>query len=75
MSEQRCESEPQLTLLQEAVLSSLCERYHVAYAPRHYAPSFDLPPGYVCGWVGGFDIQRDHPTIYVGCSPEGRISS
>ena len=27
------------------------------------------------GWVGGVEIQAEHPTIYVGCSPEGIISS
>jgi hypothetical protein len=67
--------EHQLTLLQEASLSAICERYHVEYHPLHYRPSFDLPEGYVAGWVGGVEIQAEHPTIYVGCSPEGIISS
>jgi hypothetical protein len=74
MGEQRRETD-QLTVLQETALSTLCERYHVAYRPEHYQPTFDLPEGYVAGWVGGADIQKMHPTIYVGCSPEGRISS
>ena len=67
--------ENRLTLLQEAALSAICERYYVAYHPIHYRPSFDLPEGYVAGWVGGVEIQAAHPTIYVGCSPEGIISS
>jgi len=67
--------EHQLTLLQEASLSAICERYHVGYSPMHYRPAFDLPAGYVAGWVGGVEIQAAHPTIYVGCSPEGIISS
>jgi hypothetical protein len=67
--------ENRLTLLQEASLSAICERYSVEYFPHHYRPSFDLPEGYVAGWVGGSEIQAVHPTIYVGCSPEGIISS
>ena len=73
----RYESLPEdhLTLLQEASLSAICERYHVDYYPIHYRPSFDLPAGYVAGWVGGVEVQAEHPTISVGCSPEGIISS
>ena len=67
--------ENRLTLLQETSLSAICERYHVAYNPIHYRPQFDLPEGYVAGWVGGVEIQAEQPTIYVGCSPEGIISS
>ena len=67
--------EHQFTLLQEVSLSAICERYLVEYNPIHYRPAFDLPEGYVAGWVGGVAIQATHPTIYVGCSPEGIISS
>ena len=67
--------EHQLTFLQEASLSAISERYGVDYFPHHYRPSFDLPQGYVAGWVGGPEIKDEHPTIYVGCSPEGIISS
>lgn len=67
--------ENRLTLLQQASLSAICERYHVAYNPDHYRPTFDLPEGSVAGWVGGVAIQVAHPTISVGCSPEGIISS
>jgi hypothetical protein len=67
---------------QEAALRSLCERYNVRFVAAHYHPQFDLPPGYVAGWVGGIEHApkpsgRNSPkvTIYVGCSPEGEISS
>lgn len=66
-----------LTFLQDVALSAICERYLVRYDPSHYVnrPIDGLPDGYVSGWVGGWDIQKTHPTIYVGCSPEGHISS
>jgi hypothetical protein len=60
---------------QEDALRHLCDRYHVTFSPRDYKPAFDLPRTWVAGWVGGHTIQRTHPTIYVGCDPEGRISS
>jgi hypothetical protein len=75
VSEQVPTPEYQLTLLQDVALSSLCERYAVAYDPRHYGPAFDLPPDWVEGWVGGPEIQQTHPTIFVGCSPEGEVHS
>jgi hypothetical protein len=53
-------------LIQDAALRNLCERYKVSYDPFQYFPRFDLPKGYVAGQVG---------PIYVGCDPEGRISS
>jgi hypothetical protein len=68
-------SQDHLTSLQEVALSSLCERFHVPYSPDHYPPTFELPEGYVAGFLGGPAIQDEHPTIYVGCSPEGMISS
>jgi hypothetical protein len=64
-----------MTEAQRTALQSLCERYRVGFDPTHYAPSFDLPDGYVAGWVGGYAIQEQQPTIYVGCSAEGHISS
>ncbi len=77
MSEQRPDNADHLTLMQDIALSGLCERYHVAYDPQHYQhhPIDGLPDGWVSGWVGGPDVQKEHPTIYIGCSPEGRISS
>jgi hypothetical protein len=47
-------------------LVALCTRYKVEFNPEGYKPAFDLPDGYVAGWVG---------PIYVRCSPEGAISS
>lgn len=51
---------------QTAALQAICARFHVAFDASNYRPAFDLPAGYVAGWVG---------PIYVGCSPEGEISS
>jgi hypothetical protein len=62
-----------LTEAQDTALHGLCDRYGVDYSPAHYTPQFDLPPGYVAGWVGG--PERPKPTIYVGCDPHGGISS
>jgi hypothetical protein len=55
-----------LTPEQEAALRDLCDRYKVEFDPTNFHPRFDLPAGYAAGWVG---------PIYVGCSPEGAISS
>lgn len=53
---------------QERALLRLCKDRDVPipYVSDQYGPAFDLPDGYVAGWVG---------SIYVGCDPEGRISS
>lgn len=51
---------------QREALTALCERFNVALNEENFRPQFDLPKGYVAGWVG---------PIFVGCSPEGRISS
>jgi hypothetical protein len=59
-----------MTEQQLAALQRICERYGVAFDAAHYWPQFDLPAGYVAGWVGG-----KPGTIYVGCSPDGAISS
>ncbi len=55
-----------MTPAQEVALRRLCENYKVPFDPKEYHPKFDLPPGYVAGWVG---------PIYVGCDADGRISS
>lgn len=71
---------------QEAALRNLCERYKVPFDENDYAPAFDLPEGWVSGWIGGKyhaalrheDGYRDYnfgATLYVGCNPEGEISS
>jgi hypothetical protein len=75
MSEQAPKPEHELTLLQETALYALCERYHVPYDPGHYRPAFDLPDGWVAGWLGGTAQQKIGPTIYVGVSPEGEVHS
>jgi hypothetical protein len=59
---------PSMTPAQEQALRSLCERYGVAFDAEQFKPTFDLPSGYVAGWVGG-------DKLYVGCSPDGQISS
>ncbi|HEY1700736.1 MAG TPA: hypothetical protein VGG75_13570 [Trebonia sp.] len=51
---------------QEAALRELCARYRVEFVATDYWHPFDLPKGYVAGWIG---------PIYVGCGPDGRISS
>lgn len=55
-----------LTASQVDALTILCGRYSVAFNPAAYLQPADLPAGWVSGWVG---------PIYVGCDPEGRISS
>ncbi|HEY7348131.1 MAG TPA: hypothetical protein VH599_07395 [Ktedonobacterales bacterium] len=67
--------EDRLTETQERALGALCLRYHVEYNPDHYLPAFDLPKGWVCGWVGGPALQETRRTVFVGCSPEGEIHS
>lgn len=76
-----------MTELQEKALRDICDRYGVTFDAQDYQPSFDLPTGYVAGWVGGIHHSvdfttrggKDHDTpmstIYVGVSPEGEISS
>lgn len=56
-----------LTDRQRANLSRLCDRYDVPFQAKNFGPDFSLPRGYVAGMIG------EH--IYVGCSPEGDISS
>lgn len=55
-----------MTDAQTTKLANLCERYGVDFDASNYHPAFDLPAGWVAGWVG---------PIYVGCSPEGDIHS
>lgn len=78
-----------MTDAQREALQNICQRYHVAFNEDDYKPAFDLPDGYVAGWVGGREhgfVWRADPsggltergpktTIYVGCDPDGRISS
>ena len=57
-----------MTDAQRAALQRLSERYNVPFDEADFRPTFDLPTGYVAGWIG-----KDR--LYVGCSPEGDISS
>lgn len=59
---------------QKNALMQLCNRYGVTFVESDYGPTFDLPDGYVAGWVGGL-MHEGLPTIYVGVSPEGDVSS
>jgi hypothetical protein len=55
-----------MTEAQAAALAELCGRYNVEFSADNFRSRSDLPDGYVAGQVG---------PIFVGCSPEGRISS
>ena len=61
-----------MTRRQEASLRALCARYGQEFRFRDYGFRFDLPVGYVAGWVGGSGGSQP---IYVGVDPEGRVSS
>ena len=50
-----------------AALGKLCERFGVPFDENNFKPVFDLPEEGVAGWIG--------TKLYVGCDPEGRISS
>lgn len=63
-----------MTSKQVKALRSICERYEVEYDSKHFPESgrlMGLPEGYVSGWVGGVP----NCNIYIGCSPEGELSS
>lgn len=67
-----------MTDQQRTALRALCERYRVPFNESDYlvnAPDAWTLPGYAEGWIGGYASQSSHPTIYVGCSPDGGISS
>ena len=59
-----------LTRYQTAALAGLSKSYNATFNPAWFSPQFDLPDGWVAGWIGG---PAQH--IYVGCSPEGDINS
>lgn len=56
-----------MTSAQVLALVRTCHNYRVPFDPEAFSPAFDLPVGYVCGWIG--------TAIYVGVSPNGEISS
>ena len=51
---------------QQEAIERLAARYHTVARLDQFFPTFDLPAGYVAGWVG---------PIYVGVDPQGEISS
>lgn len=58
---------------QEAALRRLTEeRYDGKFRPEDFAPAFDLPDGWVAGWINSSTATR---ALYVGCDPDGVISS
>lgn len=65
-----------MTDAQELALRRLCQGFNVRFRVDDYHPQFDLPEGYVAGWVGGYQpTGSPYRTIYVGVSPEGEVSS
>lgn len=62
-----------LNMNQQAALSSLCGRFGEQYSAEHYTPQFDLPDRWVGGWLGG--PERRGLSIFVGCSPQGEITT
>jgi len=58
-----------LTHAQKLKIIELSKRWNVPPAFTHYFPGWDLPEGWVQGWVGGEDCA--HRTIFVGIDPEG----
>jgi hypothetical protein len=56
-----------MTEAQMLALWRKCGDYNVPFREDDYHPTFDLPTGYVAGWIGD--------RIYVGVSPDGEISS
>ena len=74
-----------MTNNQEERLRQLCKEYGVAFNPDHYKPGYDLPAGYIEGWIGGPEhgmkyidgiwARHSKTTIFVGVSPQGESSS
>lgn len=65
-----------MTEEQVIALYRLCVRYNVPFREKDYYRDFSLPDGYFAGWVGGWTPgSARKKTIYVGVSPDGRVSS
>lgn len=56
----------EMTDAQDAALIRIHTDYQMHYDPTEWTHPFDLPSGWVAGWVG---------KTYVGVSPEGSIHS
>ena len=69
----RSDGTPRMTIAQRDALWKLCGGMNVPFREDDYHPVFDLPQGYVAGWVGG-QFHRS-AKLYVGVSPTGEISS
>jgi hypothetical protein len=57
---------------QRDALRKLAQRFSVKLVESDFEPAFDLPTGYVAGWIRN---PASGIGIYCGCSPEGEISS
>jgi hypothetical protein len=74
----RADGTPRMTDAQRDRLWQLCGSYSVAFREDDYTSAFDLPQGWVNGWVGGnrHGYGGDGKlTIFVGVSPEGEAHS
>lgn len=74
------ETENGLNMVQQAALWGLCSRYDVEYQETDYLvypANSVMMPGWAEGWIGGFQhaAGTEHPTIFVGVSPEGEVHS
>lgn len=70
---ERADGKPRMTNAQRDRLWALCGGYNVPFREDDYHPTFDLPDGWVAGWIGGCVTGRR--TLYVGVSPEGESHS
>lgn len=62
---------PEMTDKQREALESISSRYNTEFKEEYFLMNpFDLPKGWCSGWVGG-----PAEKLYIGCDPEGRISS
>lgn len=59
-----------MTPRQYDALAGLSHRYSVEFRPDWFTEQFDLPAGWVQGWIGGPERK-----LYVGVSPEGEVHS
>jgi hypothetical protein len=67
-----------LTTKQVEAIDRIHQRYGGAeWHPRDFWHPFDLPAGWVAGWVKRTTGRGNGPenAIYVGVSPDGEISS
>lgn len=58
-----------MTEAQRTAISDLCARFSAEADWTKWLPAFDLPDGWVAGWVG----TPGAGGIYAGVSPEGEI--